>query len=74
MARHDPLLRDTDMPISEVARYHDLAAAGDHTAADRMALLIAHDHRVSDRIDRLIEQRTKVRRKIGWYAEHHGAA
>jgi DNA-binding transcriptional MerR regulator len=39
-------LRATGMPIRDIRRYTELAREGDHTTADRLALLVDHRERV----------------------------
>ncbi|SEG59966.1 DNA-binding transcriptional regulator, MerR family [Thermomonospora echinospora] len=62
-------LRDTGMPIAEMLRYTELARAGEHTAAERRALLEEHDRRVAEQIDLLSRQREHIQWKIGIYRE-----
>ncbi|MFE3453311.1 MerR family transcriptional regulator [Nonomuraea sp. NPDC059194] len=60
-------LRDTGMPIAEMLRFAELVRAGDHTIADRIALLEEHDARVRGQIDNLIERQRYIRHKISYY-------
>ncbi|WP_376766607.1 MerR family DNA-binding protein [Thermomonospora cellulosilytica] len=62
-------LRDTGMPIAEMLRYAELVREGEHTVAERRALLEEHDRRVSERIDLLRRQRERIQRKIGLYRD-----
>ncbi|GAA2364107.1 MerR family transcriptional regulator [Nonomuraea africana] len=60
-------LRDTGMPIAEMLRFAELVRAGDHTIADRIALLEEHDRRVSGQIDNLVERQRYIHHKISYY-------
>ncbi|MFB4286477.1 MerR family transcriptional regulator [Nonomuraea sp. ATR24] len=60
-------LRDTGMPIAEMLRFAELVRAGDHTIADRIALLEEHDRRVEAQIGNLIERKRYVSDKISYY-------
>jgi DNA-binding transcriptional MerR regulator len=62
-------LRDTGMPVAEMVRYAELAREGDHTLAERMAILEAHDRRVEDQIAGLRERQRRIQHKIRWYRE-----
>lgn len=46
-------LRSTGMPVEEMRRYVELAQEGDHTVAERGALLTAHRVRLAVQIDKL---------------------
>jgi DNA-binding transcriptional MerR regulator len=50
-------LRSTGMPIRDIRRYAELARAGEHTTAQRLALLIEHRGRV-------LEQHAEVQRSL----------
>ena len=60
-------LRESGMPIADVARYAELARAGSHTIDERISLLAAHEVRVQSRIDSLLDQQRYIRRKIAYY-------
>ncbi|MEU4543945.1 MerR family transcriptional regulator [Nonomuraea dietziae] len=60
-------LRDTGMPIAEMLRFAELVRAGDHTIADRIALLEEHDRRVRGQIDNLVERQRYIHNKISYY-------
>ncbi|RBQ17352.1 MerR family transcriptional regulator [Spongiactinospora rosea] len=62
-------LRDTGMPIAEMLRFAELTRAGDHTIADRVALLARHDRRVEDRLGHLRAQQQAIKSKISWYQD-----
>jgi DNA-binding transcriptional MerR regulator len=67
-------LRDTGMPIAEMIRYVELARAGDHTLAARIALFEEHDRRVEEQIALLRRQQEKIQFKISLYREAAAAA
>lgn len=60
-------LRATGMPIARMKDYTDRVRAGEHTYADRLALLEEHDRMVSAQLAQLEVQRAKVRAKIAYY-------
>jgi DNA-binding transcriptional MerR regulator len=60
-------LRESGMPIADVARYAELVRAGDHTIDDRIALLEAHNQRVQVHIGALRDQQRYIQRKIAYY-------
>jgi DNA-binding transcriptional MerR regulator len=60
-------LRGTGMPIARMKEFTDQVRAGDHTIADRLALLEEHDRAVARQLAQLEEQRAKVREKITYY-------
>ncbi|WP_246497588.1 MerR family transcriptional regulator [Sphaerisporangium rubeum] len=62
-------LRGTGMPISEMLRFAELTRAGDHTVADRIALLEAHDRAVEAKIAELREKQSAIQYKIGYYRD-----
>lgn len=62
-------LRDTGMPIAEMIRYTELARAGDHTLAERIALFEEHDRRVEEQIALLRRQQQKIHYKLDLYRE-----
>ena len=57
-------LRRTGMPIRQMRRYAELAFAGDHTAADRLALLEAHRDTVRADVVELENSLAFIQRKI----------
>lgn len=67
MARHDQMPARHGMPIAEMLRFAELVRAGDHTIADRIALLEEHDRRVRDQIDNLAERQRYIHNKISYY-------
>lgn len=60
-------LRESGMPIADVARYAELVRAGDHTIENRIALLQAHDQRVQAHLESLRDQQRYIQRKIAYY-------
>ncbi|GAA0922410.1 MerR family transcriptional regulator [Nonomuraea longicatena] len=60
-------LRDTGMPIAEMLRFAELVRAGEHTVADRVALLEEHDRRVKAQIAGLVERQRYIKSKISYY-------
>lgn len=62
-------LRDTGMPVAEMKRYAELIRAGEHTIADRVALLEAHDRRIDEQVAALLAQQARIRGKIKYYRD-----
>ncbi len=62
-------LRSTGMPMREMKRYADLAAGGEATMAERLAILEAHLVRIAAQDARIRACRDLIERKI---AEHGG--
>jgi DNA-binding transcriptional MerR regulator len=62
-------LRATGMPIARMKEFADQVRAGEHTYADRLALLEEHDRTVAAQMALLQEQRDKVRAKIAFYRD-----
>jgi len=60
-------LRETGMPIADIARYAQLVRDGDDTVPERIRLLEAHDRRVRDQIASLRDQQRYIQRKIAYY-------
>jgi DNA-binding transcriptional MerR regulator len=60
-------LRDTGMPIAEMRRYAELAREGEHTTADRRALLERHAVRVEEQMRLLQRQYDHLQEKIRFY-------
>jgi DNA-binding transcriptional MerR regulator len=60
-------LRESGMPVADVARYAEMARAGDHTIEERIELLEAHGRRVRAQIDSLQDQRRYIERKVAYY-------
>ncbi|MER7502754.1 MerR family transcriptional regulator [Nonomuraea pusilla] len=60
-------LRTTGMPIAEMCRYAELRRMGDHTAAERRAMLEAHRDRVRCRIAELQQDLKVLDYKIDIY-------
>lgn len=64
-------LRSAGMPIAEIKRYTDLAAVGQATIGERLALLEAHQAAVEAKIAELTEHLTLIRNKLAHYREFH---
>lgn len=62
-------LRSTGMPIRDVRRYAELVWAGDHTAADRLALLEQHRATVLAQMAEVEESLARIDYKIAYYKE-----
>lgn len=62
-------LKTTGMPLGEMLRYASLRAEGDHTGADRRALLEAHREQLRRRIAALQDCLLVLDSKIDSYAE-----
>ncbi|GAA3579737.1 MerR family transcriptional regulator [Amycolatopsis ultiminotia] len=60
-------LRDTDMPIADMLRFVGLLRAGEHTSAERLAVLLEHEKRVTEQIERLHGHQEHIRMKIAHY-------
>jgi DNA-binding transcriptional MerR regulator len=60
-------LRESGMPVADVARYADLVRAGDHTIGERVELLREHGRRVQAQIESLREQQRYIERKVAYY-------
>jgi DNA-binding transcriptional MerR regulator len=60
-------LRESGMPIADVARYAALVRAGDHTIAARIALLEEHEARVRAKMADLHDQQRYISRKLAYY-------
>lgn len=64
-------LRATGMPIADMKRYVDLAAQGETTLADRLALLEAHRDAVRQRLEEVGQHLGVIERKIVNYRKSH---
>jgi DNA-binding transcriptional MerR regulator len=64
-------LRESGMPVADVARYAELVRAGDHTIDERVRLLEEHGQRVHDHIESLRDQQRYIQRKIAYYRTVH---
>lgn len=60
-------LRESGMPIADVARYAGFIRAGDHTIDERIALLEEHEARVRAKMESLRDQQRYIQRKIAYY-------
>lgn len=61
-------LRQTGMPIAQIARFAELTRAGEHTIPDRITLLEEHDQFVSKQAARLQDSQRQIRAKIRYYS------
>ncbi len=62
-------LRLTGMPVADMVRYAELVREGEHTFAEREALLTAHREDVRDRIAELQSTLLVLDYKIDAYAD-----
>ncbi|WP_245598588.1 MerR family transcriptional regulator [Glycomyces arizonensis] len=60
-------LRDTGMPIEQMCRFAALVRDGDHTMAERVALLEDHQKAVDERIADFEAKRRYLTGKIAYY-------
>lgn len=60
-------LRDTGMPVADMVAFAELCRAGDHTVAQRVALLESHHARVEEHIADLRAKQEGIADKIAWY-------
>lgn len=67
-------LRESGMPVADVARYVELTRVGDHTIDERLALLQAQAERVEAHIERLRDQQRYIQRKIAYYRTYNARA
>jgi DNA-binding transcriptional MerR regulator len=61
-------LRASGMPLEDLHRYAELVQAGEHTAAERLAILEAHKDRIESEMSELAIALELVDRKIDNYA------
>ncbi|MBF9134617.1 MerR family transcriptional regulator [Plantactinospora sp. S1510] len=66
-------LRDTGMPIAQMATYAELCRAGADSEPERLALLRQHAVRVEEQMQLLGRQYAHLEEKIRYYAERTGA-
>ncbi|MEU1725386.1 MerR family transcriptional regulator [Actinomadura sp. ATCC 39365] len=62
-------LRTTGMPIADMCRYAELRRMGEHTSAERLAMLELHRERVRARIAELSADMSVLDHKIDTYRE-----
>jgi DNA-binding transcriptional MerR regulator len=62
-------LRDTGMPVEQMCRFARLVRDGDHTIADRIAILEAHRVAVDERMADLAAKRDYISGKIDYYRQ-----
>ena len=60
-------LKDTGMPIREIARYAQLRAAGDETMKERLAMLLRHRQALQGQIQQMTAHMDKLNEKITYY-------
>lgn len=60
-------LRESGMPVADIARYADLVRAGEGNEADRIALMEAHAASLDTQIEELLACREVIRGKIASY-------
>jgi DNA-binding transcriptional MerR regulator len=60
-------LRDTGMPVEQMCRFARLVREGDHTIADRIAILEDHRVAVDARMADLAAKRDYISGKIAYY-------
>jgi DNA-binding transcriptional MerR regulator len=66
-------LRSTGMPIRTIREYAELMRSGDHTHAERMALLEAHRDAVRAQLAETARNLELIERKIDFYRERLAA-
>ena len=64
-------LRATGMPIADIKRYVDLAAQGESTLTDRLALIESHRDVVRQRLAEVGQHLEVIERKIVNYRKSH---
>ncbi len=62
-------LRATGMPISQMQRYAQLQAQGEHTIHERLAMLEAHQRALEDKIAELMQYMETINYKVNLYRE-----
>ena len=62
-------LRDSAMPVADMARYSELVRAGEGNEADRIALMESHARSLDAQIEELIASREVIRDKITFYRQ-----
>jgi len=60
-------LRDSAMPVADMARYSQLVRAGEGNEANRIALMESHARSLDAQIEELIASREVIRDKITFY-------
>ena len=60
-------LRSTGMSIQQMQRYAELTREGDHTLADRVALLKTHRREVQEHMDEVLNHLQRISTKIDYY-------
>lgn len=62
-------LRESGMPVADMARYSDLVRAGDGNESKRIELMEAHASSLDTKIEELIAYREVIRDKIAFYRQ-----
>ena len=62
-------LKNTGMPLQDIARFMELARKGDHTLRERCELLEKHRENVVLRLEEMQRYLEKVTRKLGFYSQ-----
>lgn len=63
-------LRATQMPLSEIQRYYELALEGDDTVPERKQILLNHRREIEAQIEQLHQVLGKIDFKLTCYEEH----
>ncbi|KOS60637.1 MerR family transcriptional regulator [Lysinibacillus agricola] len=61
------MLRNTEMPVSDMKKFADLRRQGDSTVTERRELLEVHQDNVLNQIKQLENNLTKINEKIDYY-------
>ncbi|MCM2680842.1 MerR family transcriptional regulator [Echinimonas agarilytica] len=64
-------LKSTGMPLELIKRYRDLLVAGDHTIAQRQAILTEHHTQIESDLKLLQTNLTRIEQKIEFYDNIH---
>ncbi|GAA5229984.1 MerR family transcriptional regulator [Arthrobacter cryoconiti] len=62
-------LRESGMPVADMAKYSDLVRAGDGNESERIELMEAHASSLDTKIEELIAYRQVIRDKIVFYRQ-----
>ncbi|MDO4521742.1 MAG: MerR family transcriptional regulator [Eubacteriales bacterium] len=61
-------LKNTGMPLSEIARFIKLTQEGNHTLKERCDMLVAHQTHVIERMEEMQKHLDKINCKIGYFS------
>ena len=61
-------LKNTGMPLQEIARFVQLAHEGDHTLEERVELLKDHRNKLAERMEEMKRYLEKITWKIDFYS------